>query len=95
MAVRLIQAADSKLAGARRLGAGALALTRTTQAQSYSRPTYSSPIAISLNDRLIWSVNPSDNSVSVIRPDNNTRLAKIAVGRSGRASSALPCSRPD
>jgi YVTN family beta-propeller protein len=44
------------------------------------KPTYSSPIAINPNDRLIWAVNPSDDSVSVIRPDNNTRLAKIAVG---------------
>lgn len=49
-------------------------------AQTYNRPTSSSPIALSLNDRLIWSVNPSDDSVSVFRPDNNTRLAKIAVG---------------
>ncbi len=49
-------------------------------AQSYPRPTYSSPIAISLNDRLIWAVNPNDDSVSVIRPDNFTRLAKITVG---------------
>src|SRR3954466_3723589 len=48
-------------------------------AQTFDRPTYSSPIAISGNDRLIWVVNPSDNSVSVIRPDNNTRITKIAV----------------
>src|SRR5205823_1327019 len=41
-----------------------------------ARPTYSSPIAINTNDHLIWVVNPADNSVSVIRPDNNTRLAK-------------------
>jgi YVTN family beta-propeller protein len=47
---------------------------------NWGRATYSSPIAISLNDRLIWSVNPSDDSVSVIRPDTNQRLAKIAVG---------------
>jgi uncharacterized repeat protein (TIGR01451 family) len=51
-----------------------------TVTQIYLRPTYSSPIAISQNDRLIWVVNPSDDSVSVIRPDNNTRLAKITVG---------------
>ena len=57
-----------------------LATPRAGQAQSYTRPTYSSPIAISLNDRLIWVVNPSDDSVSVIRPDNNTRITKIAVG---------------
>ena len=35
---------------------------------NWGRPTYSSPIAISANDRLIWVVNPSDDSVSVIRP---------------------------
>jgi YVTN family beta-propeller protein len=29
---------------------------------------------------LIWAVNPADDSVSVIRPDSNTRLAKIRVG---------------
>jgi YVTN family beta-propeller protein len=46
-----------------------------------SRPTYSSPIAINFNDHLIWTVNPSDNSVSVIRPDLNTVLAKIPVGQ--------------
>src|SRR5688572_32009104 len=49
-------------------------------AQVYNRATYSSPIAISQNDRLIWVVNPSDDSVSVIRPDNNTRITKITVG---------------
>jgi len=55
-------------------------LPKAAWAQSYGRPTYSSPIAISRNDRLIWSVNPGDDSVSVIRPDTNQRLAKIAVG---------------
>src|SRR6267142_1783268 len=50
------------------------------EAQVWSRPTTSNPIAISRNDRLIWVVNPSDDSVSVLRPDTNTRLAKISVG---------------
>jgi YVTN family beta-propeller protein len=40
----------------------------------------SSPIAINRNDQLIWVVNPGDDSVSVIRSDNNTRVARIAVG---------------
>jgi len=57
-----------------------LLLPTSTSAQVYDRPTYSSPIAVSRNDRLIWSVNPGDDSVSVFRPDNNTRLAKITVG---------------
>jgi YVTN family beta-propeller protein len=60
------------------------------KAQSYNRPTYSSPIAISLNDRLIWAVNPSDDSVSVIRPDNNTRLAKIPVGDEPQSVALTP-----
>jgi YVTN family beta-propeller protein len=55
-------------------------LTHLAGAQTYDRPTYSSSIAISRNDRLIWAVNPADDSVSVFRPDNNTRLAKITVG---------------
>src|ERR1017187_1931746 len=59
-------------------------------AQSYNRPTYSSPIAISLNDNLIWVVNPGDNSVSVIRPDNNTRITKIAVGAEPQSISLTP-----
>lgn len=57
---------------------------------SFNRPTYSSPIAISANDRLIWSVNPSDDSVSVIRPDNNTRLAKITVGDEPQSVALTP-----
>jgi YVTN family beta-propeller protein len=52
----------------------------TGVAQVYPRATYSSPVAISLNDRLIFAVNPSDDSVSVIRPDNNTRITNIPVG---------------
>src|SRR6266436_2627551 len=48
-------------------------------AQVYGRATFSSPIAISANDKLIWVVNPGDDSVSVIRPDDNTRIAKIIV----------------
>ncbi|HXJ55465.1 MAG TPA: beta-propeller fold lactonase family protein, partial [Verrucomicrobiae bacterium] len=54
------------------------------------RPTYSSPIAININDRLIWVVNPSDDSVSVIRPDNNTRLARIPVGDEPQSIALTP-----
>ena len=61
------------------------ALSPTAIAQVYDHPTYSSPIAVSVNDKLIWAVNPGDDSVSVIRPDNNTRLAKIGGATSRRA----------
>ena len=40
-------------------------------AQTCGWPTCSSPIAINPNDRLLWVVNPGDDPVSVIRPDNN------------------------
>src|SRR5262245_36918717 len=57
---------------------------------NWGRPTHSSPIAISLNDRLIWVVNPSDDSVSVIRPDTNQRLAKIGVGHEPQSIALTP-----
>src|SRR5438034_7804240 len=63
---------------------------RMASAQSWPRATYSSPIAVSLNDKLIWVVNPNDDSVSVIRPDTNTRLAKIAVGDEPQSVALTP-----
>ncbi|HKX63425.1 MAG TPA: beta-propeller fold lactonase family protein, partial [Verrucomicrobiae bacterium] len=65
----------------------------TLQAQVWNRATTSSPIAISRNDRLIWVVNPSDDSVSVIRPDSNTRLAKIRVGDEPESIALTPDGR--
>jgi len=59
-------------------------------AQVWDRPTTSSPIAISRNDRLIWVVNPGDDSVSVLRPDTNTRLAKISVGDEPQSVALTP-----
>src|SRR5256885_2179390 len=59
-------------------------------AQVYNRPTYSSPIAISRNDKLIWTVNPGDDSVSVFRPDNNTRITKITVGDEPQSVALTP-----
>ena len=50
------------------------------QLAPWGRETHSSPIALSLNNRLLWSVNPADDSVSVFRTASNVRLAKIAVG---------------
>src|SRR3954470_17295119 len=67
-----------------------ISLTLSTSAQTWGRATYSSPIAISLDDRLIWVVNPDDDSVSVIRPDNNTRLTKIFVGNEPQSITLTP-----
>ena len=46
----------------------------------FNRPTNSSPIALSADNRLVWVVNSDDDSVSVIRTDLNTVIAKIGVG---------------
>jgi YVTN family beta-propeller protein len=45
--------------------------------------TRSSPIAITGNDRYVWSVNPDNDSVSVfnVSEDRNTKVTEIAVGR--------------
>src|SRR5436190_20455920 len=67
-----------------------LSVIPRVHAQVYPRPTYSSPIAISLDDRLIFSVNPDDDSVSVIRPDNNTRITNIPVGDEPRSIALTP-----
>jgi len=67
-----------------------LALPRHAMAQSYARPTYSSPIAISRNDKLIWSVNPGANTVSVIRPDSNAVITNIAVGTEPQSVALTP-----
>lgn len=64
-----------------------------SQAQTWGKPTTSNPIAISRNDRLIWVVNPANDSVSVIRPDTNTRLAKIAVGDDPQSIALTPDNR--
>lgn len=44
------------------------------------RPTTSSPIALSRDGRLVWSVNPAADTVSVIRTDKNKVIATIPVG---------------
>src|SRR5437868_5964187 len=59
-------------------------------AQNWDRPTYSSPIAISRNDKLIFSVNPGDDSISAIRPDNNTLITKISVGDEPQSIALTP-----
>jgi YVTN family beta-propeller protein len=45
--------------------------------------TKSSPIAITSDDRFVWSVNPDNDSVSVFRVahDANRRMAEIKVGK--------------
>ncbi len=56
----------------------------------YSYPTYSSPIAISSDNRLVWSVNPNDNSVSVIRTDTEALITNIKVGQEPQSIALSP-----
>jgi len=46
-------------------------------------PTASSPIALSPDDRFVWVANPDNNSVSVVRVENdaNQLVAEIPVGK--------------
>lgn len=46
----------------------------------FHRATYSSPIALSADDKLVWSVNPSDGSVAVINAVTHALLTKVRVG---------------
>ena len=54
----------------------------TATAQGAASPTNSSPIAITSDDRFVWSVNPDNNSVSVfnVADDANQKVAEIPVG---------------
>src|SRR5262245_18879989 len=65
---------------------GALCATAAGQGKSKpppkppAVPTYSSTIAMAPDGKLVWSVNPGDDSVSVIRTDQNKVVTKIKVG---------------
>ena len=56
----------------------------------FNRSTYSSPIAISSDNRLVWVVNSRDDTVSVIRTDTNAVLKTIAVGDEPRSIALDP-----
>jgi YVTN family beta-propeller protein len=46
----------------------------------FTTPMNSSPISLSADLRLVWVVNPRDDTVSVLRTDTNTVIATIATG---------------
>ena len=56
-------------------------------------PAHSSPIVLSRDNKLLWSVNPDSDSVSVIRTDTNELVAKIAVGDEPRSVALTPGNR--
>jgi YVTN family beta-propeller protein len=56
------------------------ALAAPEAPSAYTEPTYSSPISLSADKQWLWSVNPADDSVSVISTATDSVVAKIAVG---------------
>ncbi len=59
----------------------------------YPTATHSGPIALSLDNRLLWVVNPDDDSVSVIRTDTRVPVAKIKVGNEPQGVAIDPANR--
>ena len=74
------------------LGMGSAVVTSTGAKPDDSSPTYSSPIAITSDDRFIWAVNPENNSVSVIEVggDVDRKIREIAVGEEPQCVAITP-----
>jgi YVTN family beta-propeller protein len=73
--------------------ATAIVLTEIAAQQTpavFNHATYSSPIALSADNRLVWVVNPDDDSVSVIRTDTNTVITKLTVGNEPQGVALTP-----
>lgn len=66
------------------------AATFPAGAAVFDGPTNSSPIALSLDNRLTWVVNPRDDTVSVIRNDKHLVLRTISVGDEPRSIAVDP-----
>ena len=58
------------------------------------RASKSGTIAISDDETLVAMVNPDDDSISIFRTSDDTRLAKVTTGTSRRRSSSRPTARP-
>jgi YVTN family beta-propeller protein len=56
----------------------------------FNRPTHSSPIVLSRNDRLLFSVNPADDTLAVLHAGRNVLLSTIPVGREPRSVAVDP-----
>jgi DNA-binding beta-propeller fold protein YncE len=62
--------------------------------QAFARPTNSSPIALSADDSLVVSVNPEDDTLSIIRTADNTLATNnVAVGDEPQSVAIDPAGR--
>ncbi len=55
-------------------------LASASQNRKFSAPTYSSPITMSRDGRYVWVVNPTADTVSIIRTASNTVVRTVRVG---------------
>jgi YVTN family beta-propeller protein len=62
-------------------------------AATFNQPMNSSPIALSADQKLLWVVNPHDDTVTVIRSKNNEVLATISTGDEPRSVALDPDNR--
>ncbi len=53
----------------------------------------SAPLALSADNKLLWVVNPDDDSVSVLRTDSHVPVAKIKVGNEPQGVALDPANR--
>jgi YVTN family beta-propeller protein len=72
---------------------GAAAAKQPAAQPSFATATTSSPIAMSRDGRLVWSVNPTADNVSVIRTDRNQVIAGVGAGREPQAVALTPDNR--
>ncbi len=61
--------------------------------QKLREPAHSSPIVLSSNDSLLWSVNPDSDSVTITRTDTNQVVDQIMVGDEPRSIAVTPSGR--
>jgi YVTN family beta-propeller protein len=62
-------------------------------AQRFSAPTYSSPIALSADERLLWVVNPGADDVAVIDARSDKLIKRIKVGDEPQGVALDPANR--
>src|SRR5215210_4363263 len=75
------------------LGGALLALMAgvpSAGAAVFAHPTTSSPIALSQDDKLVFVVNPRDDTVTVLCARNGNHVATIQVGDEPRAVAVHP-----
>src|SRR5512144_1969300 len=65
----------------------------SAHAAKFSAPTYSSPITLSADGKLVWVVNPGGDKVAVLGAKSNKLLTQISVGDEPQAVAVDPNNR--